>query len=76
MLWGPIFGSLLFALGGFRLPFYVTGAGLYTIMICAFFILPSNEAKVQTEYYSPNSGILKENKLSYFECFKSLVSSF
>ena len=42
----PIFRSLLFDLEGFRLPFYVTGTGLYTIMICAFFIFPFNEEKI------------------------------
>lgn len=74
MLCGPVFGSLLFVLGGFQLPFYVTGFGLYILTIFAFFVLPTKENEIPELYWSPNSGMLKKNELSYSECFKSVVS--
>ena len=75
MLCGPVFGSILFVIGGFQLPFYVTGGWLYILTVFAFFVLPEKENEVPALYWSPNSGTLKENKLSYFECFKSVVRS-
>ena len=32
MLAGPIFGSILYEVGGFKLPFFVTGALLFVLI--------------------------------------------
>lgn len=75
MLCGPIFGSLLFVLGGFQLPFYVTGFGLFILTIIFILTFTEKENAIPDVYWSPNSGVLKKNHLSYFECFKSMVSN-
>ena len=33
MLSGPIIGSILYELGGFKLPFFVVGVALFALMI-------------------------------------------
>ena len=42
MLCGPVLGSLLYAAGGFSLPFYVAGLLLLILALVVFCIVPSN----------------------------------
>jgi MFS family permease len=43
MLSGPIIGSFLFELGGFRLPFFVVGIALFAIMFPIFCVLKKDK---------------------------------
>uniref|UniRef100_A0A7S3KMD2 Major facilitator superfamily (MFS) profile domain-containing protein n=1 Tax=Euplotes crassus TaxID=5936 RepID=A0A7S3KMD2_EUPCR len=71
MMMGPLLGSALYAIGGFQLPFYVTGGALFLLTFFAFATLPSKENFAPDMRWSPNSGIVK-NELTYLECLKNL----
>lgn len=74
MMAGPLLGSLLYAIGGFQLPFYVTGAGLFLLTFFTFFTLPNKENFAPDMRWSPTTGVHKKNELSYLECLSNLVS--
>lgn len=74
MMMGPLLGSALYAIGGFQLPFYVTGGGLFILTILTFFTLPDKENFIPDMRWSPNSGVHKKNELSYMECLGNIVS--
>ena len=67
MMMGPLLGSVLYAIGGFQLPFYVTGGGLFLLTIITFFTLPDQENYAPDMRWSPNSGVMKKNELKYSE---------
>lgn len=69
---GPLLGSLLYAIGGFQLPFYVTGGALYLLTILAYLSLPEQENFAPDMRWSPNTGIMKKNELTYIECLSNL----
>lgn len=75
MMVGPLLGSVLYAIGGFQLPFYVTGAGLFLLTIITFFTLPDGENFAPDMRWSPNSGVMKKNELTYGESLSNLVRS-
>ena len=73
MMVGPLLGSVLYAIGGFQLPFYVTGGGLFLLTILTFFTLPEGENFAPDMRWSPNSGVMKKNELTYLECLSNTV---
>ena len=53
---GPLFGSALFALGGFKVPFFVTGAALLVFAVATAYVLPEeDEEQRNTELQQPPS---------------------
>jgi hypothetical protein len=74
MMAGPLLGSVLYAIGGFQLPFYVTGGGLFLLTILTLFTLPDQENFAPDMRWSPNSGVHKKNELKYSECLSNTVS--
>lgn len=48
MLAGPIFGSILYEAGGFKLPFFVTG-GLLFVLIFPISVLLKNDRNTATD---------------------------
>lgn len=72
MMAGPLLGSLLYAIGGFQLPFYVTGAALFLLTILTFFTLPEKENFAPDLRWSPNTGVMKKNELKYSECLSNI----
>ena len=76
MMAGPLLGSVLYAIGGFQLPFYVTGACLFLLTILTFFTLPDSENYAPDMRWSPNSGVMKKNELTYTECLSNIVRTF
>jgi len=47
MMTGPLLGSLLYALGGFQLPFFVTGLLLLIFLGIAIKALPSTPIELE-----------------------------
>jgi hypothetical protein len=43
MLSGPIIGSILFELGGFKLPFFVVGVALFALTIPISIYVPNDK---------------------------------
>ena len=72
MMAGPLLGSVLYAIGGFQLPFYVPGGALLLLTIVTFFTLPEKENYAPDLRWSPNTGIMKKNELGYLECFANV----
>jgi hypothetical protein len=73
MMAGPLLGSGLYAIGGFQLPFYVTGAGLFLLTIFTYFTLPDSENYAPDMRLSPTSGTMVKNVLTYKECLSNVV---
>jgi len=74
MMAGPLLGSVLYAIGGFQLPFYVTGGGLFLMTIFTYFTLPNKENFAPDMRWSPASGVHKKNELTFLECLRNTVS--
>ena len=45
MMFGPLLGSILYSIGGFVCPFYVTGALLFMFIFVSVFTLPNHRVK-------------------------------
>lgn len=72
MMVGPILGSILYSIGGFQLPFYVTGGALYALTSMIYCTMPEQEKVVSDMRWSPKTGRLVKNEFSYRECFSSI----
>ena len=70
MLSGPIIGSLLYELGGFKLPFFVVGVALFALILPIKFYVTedkrSSEINIFHEATHPPRNVLPLKKLSFF----------
>lgn len=55
MLGGPIFGSFLYKLGGFEMPFYVTGVLLFILIIPIKIIFDEDNKRENNDHFIKNS---------------------
>jgi len=47
MMTGPLLGSILYAFGGYQLPFFVTGLFLFIFLLISLLVLPSTPLELE-----------------------------
>lgn len=71
---GPLLGATLYSIGGFQLPFYVTGGCLAVLSLLTYFVTPSKENFEPDKRWSPHAGIPQIYELKYSDCLSNTVS--
>lgn len=71
---GPLLGATLYSIGGFQLPFYVTGGSLAILAVLTYFVIPNTENFEPDKRWYPHAEIPQQHELKYSECLSNTVS--
>jgi MFS family permease len=72
MMTGPLLGSFLYSIGGYQLPFLVTGAILFVILIVSWVSLPSTPVKIELTLTPKLAARHVMNPLTYTQALQEI----